>query len=306
MKLAFIANPWAGRGRDQSIADTLRGKSPVPGWDVSVDMTTGPGDGTRLARRLSHDADVIGVIGGDGTIHEVVNGLMPSPKPIVIFPVGTGNDYASLFRCPTDIEHLSLILNRGLAARLDVLAVGDRFCVNSAGLGFEGMVNKRSHNIKIVKGSLLYLLAVFKTLSSLQCPPFKIEAPEGVEIEGEKLLVSIGNGNRTGGAFYLTPDAAPDDGLIDLCIIDEMSWFRVIRLLPKSFSGRHTQEPEVRMLRVSSLTIDTSSDFPMHVDGELVESSPSRLVVEVLPRVLPVLCEASNKSCLLHPLEKVI
>ena len=255
---------------------------------------------------MAQDADVLGVIGGDGTVHEVVNGLMPTPIPIVIFPTGTGNDYASMIRCPANIRELSRILERGYGARLDVLAMGDRFCINSAGLGFEGMVNQRSHGIKRIKGSLLYLLAVFQTLSSLSCPSFKIVTSEGEHIEGEKLLVSIGNGNRTGGAFYLTPEASPDDGLMDVCVIEAMSWFHVLRLLPRSFSGGHITRPEVRMLRAAWLTVETSPGYPMHIDGELIESTPSPLSVKVLHRTLPVLCERPDRNVLSHELEKIL
>lgn len=286
--------------------DALRQHAPALNRDVSIHTTTGPGDGVRIAKEIRGDTDVVGIIGGDGTVHEVVSGLMPDPPPIVIMPSGTGNDYASLFRCPADVTELSEVLERGVGARLDVLKIGERFCINTAGLGFEGMVNQRSHKIKRIKGSLLYLVAVFQTLSSLKCPPFTITTPAGDRYEGNKLLVSVGNGNRTGGAFYLTPDACPDDGLIDVCIVDAMNWGKVLRLLPKSFSGGHTGKRGVRMLRVPSLVIETTAGFPMHIDGELVESAPTRLTIDLIPRVLPVLCKERDDTPLSHPLEQLI
>jgi diacylglycerol kinase (ATP) len=306
VKLAIIANPWAGRGRARSIIDEFRSGPSLSDWDVSIDETRAPGDGVRLAERLAREADVLGIIGGDGTIHEAVNGLMPDPIPIVILPAGTGNDYASLIRCPTGVQEMSEVLGVGYGATLDVLDFGDRFCLNSAGLGFEGLVNRRSHNIRRIPGPLLYLTAVFQTLARLECPRFKITTPETQEIEGEKLLVSIGNGNRTGGAFYLTPDAVPDDGLIDVCVVNAMSWPRVVRLLPMSFSGKHVTRPEVRMMRVKSLAIETSPDFPMHIDGELIESAPRRLTITVRHRVLPVLCKQHQQNRLLHPLQPIL
>jgi len=306
MKLTLIANPWAGRGKAQALIDEIRSGSSALDCEVSIEITPGPGGGVELARKAARDADVIGVVGGDGSIHEVVNGLMPNPKPIVILPAGTGNDYASMIRCPTNIHQLSNVLTNGYGARLDVIEFGSRFCINTAGLGFEGQVNQRSHGITKIHGAPLYLLAVFKTLSSLKCQSFTLVTPDGERIEGDKLLVSIGNGNRTGGAFYLTPDARPDDGLIDVCVVVAMNWFRVIRLLPKSFSGKHTLQPEVRMLRVPSLNIETDPEFPMHIDGELVKSAPANLHIRVLPRTLPVLCEQNDKNVLSHPLEKII
>lgn len=306
MKLTIIANSWADRGRARSAIENIRRGANALHGQVSIEITDGPGDGVRLAREMARHSDVIGIIGGDGTIHEVVNGLMPNPIPIFIIPAGSGNDYASLVRCPSDIESLSDILSKGVGARLDVLDFGRRYCINTAGLGFEGQVNRRSHAISRIKGPLLYLTAVFQTLSSLDCPHFRIVTADGTVVEGDKLLVSIGNGNRTGGAFHLTPDAVPDDGLIDVCVVDAMHWTRVVRLLPMSIRGTHVTKPGVRMLRVESLTIETNPAYPMHIDGELLEHAPEKLEIKVRPRVLPVLCDHHRDGGLQHPLEKLL
>lgn len=306
VRLSIIANPWAGRGRGQALIESFRHDARADGLATRIETTGQPGDGAVLARRLREDSDVIGIIGGDGTVHEVVNGLMPDPLPIVILPVGTGNDFASLMRCPTGFGEMADLIERGYGARFDVLEFPDRFCVNSAGMGFEGLVNRRSHRIRWARGSLLYLIAVFETLASLECPPFSIVTPDGTRLDGRRLLVSIGNGNRTGGAFYLTPEAMPDDGLIDVCVVDAMRWPRVLRLLPKSFSGGHVASPGVEMLRVPSLTIETSPEFPMHIDGELVESAPARMTITTRHRTLPVLCGERQKNPLKHRLEKLL
>lgn len=271
-----------------------------------MDHTRGPGDGVRLARELAPTADVLAVVGGDGTIHEVVNGIMPRPVPIAILPAGSGNDFANLLGCPRTPGELLDVIRAGRGARIDVLDLGDRFCVNSAGLGFEGIVNRYSHGIKRLSGSMLYLAAVFKALSSLTCPHFHIETGDGTVIDGNLLIVSVGNGNRTGGAFYLTPQAHPDDGLIDVCIVREMGRLRALALLPASFRGRHIHRPQVQMLRVESLTIDSEPGFPMHVDGELVDPSPERMEIRVRDRVLPVLCRKTGGTRLTHPLEKLL
>ncbi len=306
MKLRVIANPQAGRGRGQKLIDAFLEYRSVLGMDVSIALTRAPGDGVQLARELGPDADVVGIIGGDGTVHEVVNGLMPDPRPIVILPSGTGNDFASLFDCPGTPRELASRVRHGIGARVDVLDFGDRFCVNSAGLGFEGQVNQRSHAIRGIHGPPLYLAAVFKTLSSLACPNFTLTFADDTTIDGPKLLVSIGNGNRTGGAFHLTPGASPDDGLIDVCIVEAMRWPSAIRLLPGTFRGRHVHRPAVRMLQTESLTVETAGEHPMHVDGELIEVTPSPLQISVRKRVLPVLCGERTPSPLRHGVDKIL
>lgn len=294
MRLHVIGNRHAGRGRGAKLIDAFCARAAGEDIEVSVEQTAGPGDGARLAREAAGRADVVGIIGGDGTVHEVVNGLMPSPVPVAILPAGTGNDFASLFGCATTPGALIETVTKGRGVRVDVLDFGDRYCVNSAGLGFEGQVNRHSHGIRGIHGPPLYLFAVFKALSSLACPHFKLTPADGPEISGRRLMVSIGNGNRTGGAFHLTPDARPDDGLIDVCVVDAMKWPRVLGLLPGTFRGRHVRRPQVQMLRTTGLTVETEGEYPMHVDGELVEVTPPVLRVSVRGRVLPVLCEGGR------------
>jgi len=306
MKIGVVANAHANRGRAHGRIARLRDRFRALGFDVSVELTRAPGDGARIGAELAGEVDVIGIIGGDGTIHEVINGMMPAPRPTFILASGTGNDYASLVRGPRGIEDVVAILERGEGARLDVLDLGDRFCVNSAGIGFEGEANRQSHRIRRLKGPLLYLVAVFKALSAMSHPDYRITAPGIEPIDGKFLMISIGNGNRTGGTFHLTPDAYPDDGLIDVCLVDPVSKPRLVTLLPTTFSGKHVRAREVRMLRVPSLTIEASAAYAMHVDGEFVPDAPLRLDIRVLPRAMPVLCMKDGANQLAHPMEKLI
>lgn len=306
MRVTFIANPGAGRGRARALIDDIGGRARELGFEAALELTRGPGDGVRLAREARARSDVVAIVGGDGTVHEVINGLMPDPVPIVMLPVGSGNDFASLVSGPSALDELAPILHEGVGARLDILDFGDHYCANSAGLGFEGMVNKRSHNIRRLRGSAVYLAAVFKTLSTLAFPHFELTLPDGTTRGGNKLIVSIGNGVRTGGAFYLTPHAFPDDGLVDVCIVDPMSRLQVLRLLPRSLNGSHVENDRVEMIRVESLEVRTDPDFPMHIDGELIEHAPATFRVKVLHRVLPVLCRPDAGNRLKHPLEQIL
>jgi YegS/Rv2252/BmrU family lipid kinase len=306
MKIVFVANPFAGRETARALIEQIRAASPRLGCDVTVAVTNGPGDGLRLARELKSSADVLGVIGGDGTVHEVINGLMPDPIPIIILPAGTGNDFASLIAGPRTPDDVASIIGRGQGARLDVLDFDGRFCINSAGFGFEGLVNRRSHEITRVRGPALYLLAVFKTLASIAFPHFEIKTSDGRTLSGDKLLVSIGNGVRTGGGFYMTPKALPDDGLIDVCVVERMSRLKILRLLPKSMNGSHIESAAVETFRSEWVEIRTDPRFPMHIDGELVDNAPATVRITVRKRVLPVLCRTDKRNRLQHPVEKIL
>jgi diacylglycerol kinase (ATP) len=213
-----------------------------------------------------------------------------------VIPTGSGNDLASLVDCPRTPEALARVIEDGWAARLDVLDFGDRYCVNSAGLGFEGLVNRYSHRLAPLGGRTRYALALLRALAEVRCPDFTIVTSRGDEIRGRRLLVSIGNGQRTGGAFRLTPDAFPDDGLIDVCIVDPMSRARMLRILPGATGGSHVTRPEVHMLRVESLAVEATEGYPMHVDGEYVAAGPELREITVRRAALTVLCRRSVRN----------
>jgi diacylglycerol kinase (ATP) len=309
MKIALIVNPNAGRAGAAPDIDSFERALESIGVGVTVARTKARGDAARIAGELVPHVDVIGVIGGDGTIHEAVNGVLSKPTvpvPLVVIPYGAGNDLARVIDCPKTPAELVGVLGAGYAAALDVLDFGERLCINSAGLGFEGQVNKFSQGITVVRGHIRYLIALVKAFASFSCFHVKLTTAEGRTIEGKKLLISIGNGIRTGGAFYLTPDAYPDDGLIDACIVEPVGRIRMLRLLPMSFKGNHVGRPEVTMLRTSSLTIESGAPYPMHIDGEFVESPAGSRTIGVRERVLHVLCKPGDNKLLKHPLEKVL
>ncbi len=306
MNLGVIINPFAGRRPSRWRADTIRSALAPLGIEIDVRVTRARGDAGRFAGELASRADVIAIVGGDGTVHEAVNGIMPRSVPIAVIPSGSGNDLASLVDCPRTPHDLGAVLKRGWAAELDVLDFGDRFCVNSAGLGFEGLVNRLSHGLNRSAGHLRYAAALVKAIASVECPHFTIATSAGDEIAGEKLLVSIGNGRRTGGAFYLTPNAFPDDGLIDLCVVDPMSRARMLWILRGVFDGSHIRHREVHMFRAESLTVEARTNYPMHVDGEFVDAPPAPRHITVKRGALRVLCNPSTKNTLANSLKKIL
>ena len=306
MKIAVIVNPNAGRaGRRRDDASFRRAVESL-GGSVEFYYTKERGDAARIASKLPDDIDAVGVVGGDGTVHETANGLLPRMIPLFVIPCGAGNDLASLVACPRTPEELAGVLDDGMGASLDVLRFGDRYCVNSAGLGFEGMVNRYSQTISRVRGHARYMIALFKSLKNHVCPHFEITASSGETISGRRLLVSVGNGHRTGGAFYMNPDAVPDDGVLDVCVIDPMSRVRMLGLLPRSFNGSHPAHPKVRMLRAESISIASDGWYPMHIDGEYHDGRAERLDISVVPGALRVLCKRSGPNKLHNQLTRII
>jgi YegS/Rv2252/BmrU family lipid kinase len=306
MKLIVIANPRAGRGRVSRFVGTFLAAAEARGRDLEFQWTEGPGHGIELGRRAVESADVVCAVGGDGTVHEVANGLMPDPVPLVVIPCGSGDDFAKLVGCPLTPEELFDVLDDGVGAKLDVIDTGVRYCVNSCGLGFEAQVTKNSRSIRRLKGLPLYLLAVGKALAEFRCPRITVTLDDGEEFPGERLLVSVGNGVSAGGGFYLTPDAVPDDGMIDLCMVEKMGRARMLRLLPLSLKGAHTGRAEVVMRRTRSLTVESSDPLHLHIDGEYLGDEHRVIYFTVLDRRLPVLCKKDRPVLCGQPLSRIL
>jgi YegS/Rv2252/BmrU family lipid kinase len=303
MRVTFIVNPRAGRGRTGAFLARYRDRL---GGEADVVWTRSPGHATELARRARDESDVVCAIGGDGTVHEVVNGLMPTPVPLVVIPVGSGNDFAGMFGFPRTPEEFTRVVEAGVGLRVDVLACGERYCANSIGLGFEALVTNKSLAIKGLRGLPLYLAAAMRALVSFDCPPMTIRLADGEVIEGERFMVSVCNGVSAGGGFRLAPDALPDDGLIDLCIVDRMSRRRVLRLLPSAVSGGHTTAAGVTMRRSSEVSIETERPIHTHLDGEYQGQLAGPLRVRALHRRLPILCAGRDSTSTSQPLSKII
>ena len=301
----------AGRGRTRTTVE--RYARAVRG-DTQFLWTQGPGHGRELARRAAADSDAVCAVGGDGTVSEVVNGLMPRPVPLVVVPSGSGNDFASLVECPRTPEELAEVVARGDGYRLDVLDCGDRYCANSIGIGFEALVTYHSLSIRHVRGLALYLLAVGKALAQYESNRFSLEfhgSRDGSldgerRIGGEFLLVSIGNGPRAGGGFYINPRAVADDGHLDVCTADRMPRLRMLSLLPSTIKGRHTGKRGVAVHTAARVRVTASHPFPIHIDGEYLGRRDTPLDVAVLPRALPVLSRPGGRVRLAHAMERLL
>lgn len=303
MRVSFIANPTAGRGRTRALVERY---ALAAGAGAELLWTQGPGHATALAREAAaRGTDLVCAVGGDGTVSEVVNGLMPRPVPIVVVATGSGNDFASLVDGPRSPAELSGMIRDGTGVMLDVIDCGGRYCANSVGIGFEAVVNYHSHAIRRLRGVLLYGLAVFKALAAYECIHYTLTVG-ATEHAGEFLLISAGNGVRAGGGFYLNPGALPDDGLIDVCVARRMSRARMLTILPRTLRGAHVSARGIETFRGASVTVNAAEPFPVHIDGEYAGRMTGPLVMRVVPRCLPVLTRRDGRARRSGDLVKVL
>ncbi|MFQ5798338.1 MAG: diacylglycerol/lipid kinase family protein, partial [Bacteroidota bacterium] len=232
MKIHFIVNPEAGRGKGRGVLRKLESIPKKERLLYTLHVTAGPTSTIENARHASKDSDVVVAVGGDGTVNQVANGLVGSEALLGIIPIGSGNDFANMFRLPSHVETaISILKNRKVVA-IDVGRVGyitdrlrtlqERYFVNAVGIGFDAAVAYETTRVRALKGRPLYLFGLLKTLTTYKPSAFKVSW-ENITLNNTHLLVAVGNGVCVGGGFYLTPYAKLDDGKLDVCVVDSAS-----------------------------------------------------------------------------------
>lgn len=295
-KALAIFNPLAGRGRAYKQADQVQQALAAADLPHELVITEARGHAVELARRAAlAGRELIVAVGGDGTINEVVNGLMLAadgnepPCTLGVLPVGSGNDFASSLGIPKKLRAAAERLRRGAVRRVDVGLVNDRFFDNNVGLGFEAMIDIEAQKLTWLRGFPGYLAGVFRAMVRFPFPRVRVQVDGQPWRDGETLMISVGNNRRIGGGFLITPKAVPDDGLLDMCYVDAIPRREILRLLPKAINGRHEDEPAVHTLRFRHAVVESDSPLPVHADGEVLWHDAQRLEIAVYPGRLRVI-----------------
>jgi diacylglycerol kinase (ATP) len=285
MRHLILINPASSRGDTAGVEAAIRRAFTARGLNFEIAPTQRAGHAAEIVREQGRDFEGIIAVGGDGTLHEVLQGVDLERHRIGLIPRGSGNDFAWMNGWSNDLETCADRIAASRERRIDLgLWEGGRFHT-SVGIGFEARVTYESRRIKRLRGTAIYLAALAKTLSSLEAYPARLDWGAGTW-EGEMLLASIGNGKRVGGAFLLTPAAANDDGLLDMCFTPRVGLVKLLGILPRTFKGTHVRTPPVRLERGPRIRITSPTGFPVHMDGEVKGLDIRRLELQVEPRAL--------------------
>ncbi|MFZ2360287.1 MAG: diacylglycerol kinase family protein [Anaerolineae bacterium] len=290
-----VFNPQAGRGRGHKRAEEVQQALQAADIHCESVVSENRGHAIELAQRAALAGwELIVAAGGDGTINEVVNGLMlaeaeGATSRLGVMPIGSGNDFAGSLGIPLDLGQAAQRLARGQVRRIDLGRVNGRYFDNNVGLAFEAMIGIEAHRITWLRGQPQYLIAVFRALASYPLPVVDIYKDDGDRLAKQILLISVGNNRRNGGGFLVNPDAVPDDGLLDVCIADAIPRLQILRLLPKAMKGTHRGEPVVELTRSTRLVVESATPLPLHADGEILENDALRVEITVEPGRLDVM-----------------
>ena len=292
MKHIFIINPAAGATDSTALirdAVAAQGES----FDSEIYVTRGVGDATAFVKSRCAEGGELRfyACGGDGTINEVVSGLVGAPNAsMAVYPVGSGNDFVKYYGKKEDFLNLADLID-GQEQAIDVIRVDDRYSLNVCNFGFDTTVAQTMINVKhkkIIGGKRAYVTgvvtAIFKSMKN-QCEVFA----DGEKLNNEKMLLcTVANGKYVGGSFCCAPRSSDCDGLLEVCLVKPISLLRFVKLLPVYTKGEHIENPKftdcVIYRRAKKVEVVAPEGFRISLDGEIVENN--HFVAEAVPEAI--------------------
>jgi len=287
LRAKLIVNPVAGANSTYRKWPRIGRLLKRAGLSFDYAYTEGVGHAIELARAAASDGyRYLVAVGGDGTVHEVANGILSSPNaattPLGIVSTGTGSDFIRSVGIPRDYSRACSFLTSSRRLLIDVGVVEyrkgketlRRFFVNAAGVGFDAAVVAATERLpKYFGGTIPYLGGLMRTLFGYRNKPVSLNI-EG-KVEPDRVLsVVVANGCYFGGGMRMAPRAELGDKLLDVVIVGDIGKFELLKALPMVYQGTHLSHPKVRMERATRVSIESAEPFLVHADGELLGEGP--------------------------------
>jgi len=299
--ITVIQNPASGRGKRKPEWEAARERLRAAGA-IFLD-TEAPGHAQALATKAAELGGTVVAAGGDGTLCEVLNGMLGSAATLAVLPLGTGNDFARSIALGTDLSLAVTTAIEGTPHYVDVYHWScdgrQGYGLNVGGCGFDAVVADRiNQGYRWLRGTQAYVAAVVESLYRYRPASLCIDV-DGVREETTAMLCSVANTPSYGGGMRVAPDARIDDGLLDVVVVRGTGRVEFLRAFPRVFNGTHTTHPKVHITRGRSITIDSTPPLPVLVDGEIVGMSP--VTFEVVPQAIRVMLPAGGKDSVPRP-----
>jgi len=283
-----VWNPESGGGQFRHELPLMIELLESYGADVEQRVTGDAGEATELARAAVADgADAVCAIGGDGTVNEVINGIAESDVPLIIVPAGTVNVLALELGIPLDPADACRLVDGGNLSWMDLGKAGERYFALMAGVGMDAaIVQSMNPTLKKVLREAAFVVQGIPTVLSGRFPKVRVET---VERTVEGYFVVLGNAANYGGAFAITPRASIRDGLLDVCVLEDLSPLSTLRYWLAAAVQSHTTHPNVdywRTREAAVTVIEGDDEVLVQTDGELAGRLPMRF--SIVPRALRV------------------
>ncbi len=285
MQDIFIINPKAGKKNATDYIPLI--KSALP--DAIIRITEYPLHATEIAKEYSHLQSPCRIfsLGGDGTLNEVVNGMIDTQNILGVIPCGSGNDFIRYYT-----QNFSNILERTLEGTIipvDVMKINNLYSLNIISIGFDAEIALSANkfkNLPFIPSRLAYSISIVYNLLKLHFYEATIEV-DGIVYDNKWILSAFANGRYYGGGIKPVPEAVNDDNLIDICMVKETSKLFLIKVLPRYIKGTHQSLKVATFVQGKKITIRSKELLPLNIDGEI--SISSSINIEILPKKLNIL-----------------
>lgn len=276
MRYLCIVNLVAGKGGTAKIWPTIKNNLERLKGELIIRFTQYSQHAQKIAQEAKNlNVQGIIIVGGDGTVNEVINGLEDFDIPLGVIPTGSGNDLTRTLCIPRDPLEAIITIAQGKRKEINIGQVDGKYFANVASVGFDAAVANWVNNNKVLKGSYAYMAAIFYNLLKNNHYKVSIKMDNNL-IERECTLVAIANGKYYGAGQKIAPKALMDDNLFDVVIVSPVSRIEILKTLPTIKKGHHTHNPHVSIYRAREVTIDSLKDKEISVqaDGEILTSIP--------------------------------
>jgi len=290
----FLVNPASGNGATGRRWPELARRASALGLQGDTLLSERPGHLIELAREaVDSGATLVVAVGGDGTLNEVVNGVVGRGVELASIPLGTGMDFGRTYDVPTKFEDAVRVALEGDVRTIDAGHVtyltwsgetAERYFANVSSVGMSGAVAQRANGMsKVLGGKVTFFYALTRVFLEWQNTEVTVRLDDA-ERRGRMHDVIVANGVWHGGGMMLAPDAAPDDGQFDVVLIGDVSKIDFLTTAPKIYKGKHVHHPKVEVLRSKRVEVDAPVQLPIELEGEQVGTTPATF--EVVPAAL--------------------
>ncbi|MEG0872849.1 MAG: diacylglycerol kinase family lipid kinase [Clostridia bacterium] len=292
MRHIILVNPVSGNKKGEKYGITIQKLLKKYKIDAELIKSEYSKQLTQIARKYSSQETCrFYSVGGDGTLNEIVTGIIGSDSEIVVIPCGTGNDFVKSISSYRSLRKIVICSIGTASKKVDVLKVGkDKYCVNILSVGFDSIVSKnlnKFRNVPFVSGKMKYNLAIFYSLVTNKNFKMKLRLDDKI-YKQNFTLIAFANGKYYGGGISPCPAASIFDGDIDVCAIDSTTVFKKIIFLPFYSKGKHMKFKLVHIDKTKKATIVSTKKFPANIDGEFFYTN--KLSLTILKKALNIVC----------------
>ncbi|MDD3304421.1 MAG: diacylglycerol kinase family lipid kinase [Clostridia bacterium] len=290
MKHYILVNPVSGNRRGLKRGITIKKLLEKYNIEATIVVSECPGYLTKVAYELSHKHTCrFYSVGGDGTLNEIITGMIGTSSDVVVIPCGTGNDFVKSISQYMSMRKIIIHSINKEATPTDILKLNkNRYCINILNCGFDAMVAKNVdmfRKIPFISGKAKYNLSIFYSLLTNRNYQFKLRVDNEI-VKQSFTLIAVANGKYYGGGVCPCPEANTQDGILNVCSINSTRIRHKIKFLPKYNKGKHTDLSIVHIAKGNKVQIVSNKEFPISIDGEV--HYDKKISAQIIPTAINI------------------